>query len=136
MRTSIIIILFIKYKIIIVGMSKSLKEDFIKLENKLFTQMRSRHESILHDIVNDTLDLDEWMNHTKYAIKMLNKQNIKSPAIRDKKKQIYEKFLPLMIIYSNYLALVDTDDSESISDKSSPVSGIRGSNKVDSCPVW
>lgn len=114
MRTSSIIILFIKYKIIIDYMSNSLKEDFIKLEKKLFSQMRTKHESILNDIVNDNLNMDDWMNHTKYAIKMLNKQTSKSYR---KKKQIYDKFLPLMIIYSNYLAV--SDDSESISDNSS-----------------
>lgn len=116
MRTSIIIILFIKYKIIIVDMSNSLKEDFIKLEKKLFSQIRVKHESLLNDIVNDNLNMDEWMNHTKYAIKMLNKQTPKSYR---KKKQIYDKFLPLMIIYSNYLTIGEEDDSESISDNSS-----------------
>ena len=116
MRTSTIIILFIKYKIIIVDMSNSLKEDFIKLEKKLFSQIRVKHESLLNDIVNDNLNMDEWMNHTKYAIKMLNKQTPKSYR---KKKQIYDKFLPLMIIYSNYLTIGEEDDSESISDNSS-----------------
>lgn len=116
MRTSTIIILFIKYKIIIVEMGNSLKEDFIKLEKKLFSQIRVKHESLLNDIVNDNLNMDEWMNHTKYAIKMLNKQTPKSYR---KKKQIYDKFLPLMIIYSNYLTIGEEDDSESISDISS-----------------
>lgn len=99
-----------------------IKDDFIKLEEKLFTQVKKMHMNLMKDINNDSIDIVKWKHYTQ---NMMHAINGPSDSINKKSNissKTFDVFLPYMVIYQNYVDALDKLEAEpgidSPSDKS------------------